>query len=47
MLTTTDKSIQDMAYSSGFESISHFNRTFRKIKGLNPSDYKKSNLKLH
>ena len=47
MLTTTDKSIQDIAYSSGFESISHYNRTFRKIKGLNPSDYKKSNLKLH
>jgi AraC-like DNA-binding protein len=46
MLTTTDKSIQDIAYSSGFESISHFNRTFRKIKGLNPSDYRKSNLKL-
>ena len=47
MLTTTDKSIQDIAYSSGFESISHFNRTFRKIKDLNPSDYKKLNLKLH
>ena len=47
MLTTTDKSIQDIAYSSGFESISHFNRTFRKIKGLNPSDYKKSNLQSH
>lgn len=47
LLLTKDLSIQTIAFSSGFESISHFNRTFRKIKGLSPSDYLKSNLKSH
>jgi AraC-like DNA-binding protein len=47
LLLTKNLSIQTIAFSSGFESISHFNRTFRKIKGLSPSDYLKSNLKSH
>ncbi len=40
-LLTTNLSIQDIAYACGFESISHFNRTFKKLKGLSPSNYKK------
>jgi AraC-like DNA-binding protein len=47
LLTTTNKPVQDIAFSCGFESLSHFNRTFKKLKSQSPSDYKKSNLKLH
>lgn len=45
LILTKDLSIQAIAFSSGFESISHFNRTFKKLKGISPSEYKKSNLK--
>lgn len=31
--------ISGVAYSSGFENISNFNRQFKKIKGLTPSKY--------
>jgi AraC-like DNA-binding protein len=47
LLLIKNLSIQTIAFSSGFESISHFNRTFRKIKDLSPRDYLKSNLKSH
>jgi len=46
LMLSKDLSIQAIAFSAGFESISHFNRTFKKIKGLSPSEYKKSNLKI-
>ena len=36
--------IQEVAFSSGFESLSHFNRTFKEFKEMNPSQYKKSRL---
>lgn len=35
------KSISDACYSSGFESLSYYNRTFKKITGENPSDFRK------
>lgn len=41
MLSTTNKPIQDIAYVSGFESISHFNRTFKNIKGQSPRHFRK------
>ena len=40
MLTTTNMPIQDIAYISGFESISHFNRTFKKFKGISPNQFR-------
>ena len=39
LLTHQEMSIQSIAFSSGFESLSHFNRTFRKYKGLSPSGF--------
>ncbi len=33
--------IGEACFSSGFESLSYFNRTFKKITGENPSDFKK------
>lgn len=43
----TNKTIQisDVAYSAGFNSIPHFNVQFKKLTGMTPSQYKKSNLR--
>lgn len=32
----------DIAYDSGFSSISSFNRAFKKIKGISPSEFRKT-----
>lgn len=39
-LLYTDKPVTRVAFDNGFESISHFNRTFRKAKGITPSRYR-------
>lgn len=36
-----DKSISEVCYESGFESLSYFNKLFKKITGENPSVFKK------
>lgn len=46
LILTSNLSIQEIAFSSGFESISHFNRTFKKIKGLSPRAYKSLHQKM-
>jgi len=35
------KSVSEACYSSGFESLSYFNRIFKKITNENPSDFRK------
>lgn len=40
-LITTSDSIQTIAYNSGFDTISHFNRTFKAIKNMSPSEVRK------
>ena len=39
-----DMLILDIALEAGFESLSTFNRAFKKITGTTPSDYKKSQI---
>ena len=41
MLANSDISITEAAYSSGFSSISYFNRIFKKITGENPSQFRR------
>jgi AraC-like DNA-binding protein len=41
MLRHTDESIVNIAYDSGFDSLRNFNRVFKRIKGLTPSEYKR------
>ncbi len=36
-----DKSISEVCYESGFESLSYFNKLFKKIAGENPSVFRK------
>jgi AraC-like DNA-binding protein/mannose-6-phosphate isomerase-like protein (cupin superfamily) len=41
LLHETDKSINDIAYESGFESITYFNRVFLRKKKIRPGVYRK------
>lgn len=41
LLTETDKSISEVAYECGFESLTNFNRQFRRIKGVRPREFRK------
>ena len=41
MLKETIMPISDICYAVGFEDIPHFNRTFKKLKGESPKDYRK------
>ncbi|MFC5193863.1 AraC family transcriptional regulator [Bizionia hallyeonensis] len=42
MQTQTDSSISEIAYQSGFNNISNFNRQFKMIKGKSPNNYRKN-----
>lgn len=40
------QNVSEACFNSGFESLSYFNRTFKKITGENPSNFKKNYGKL-
>ena len=40
MLTDTEITVSEIAYGSGFGSVSQFNRTFRAIAGMAPKEYR-------
>ncbi|MBG0861066.1 MAG: helix-turn-helix domain-containing protein [Bacteroidales bacterium] len=40
LLRETEYQVQDIARECGFESISNFNKQFRKTEGLSPRDYR-------
>ena len=42
MLTTTDKSITQIAISCGFNDSNYFGDAFRRIKGMSPNKYRKN-----
>ena len=42
LLKNTDGQISAVAQSTGFDDINYFSRTFKKIKGLSPGEYRKS-----
>lgn len=39
-----DKNVTEACYESGFENLSHFNKTFKKITGENPSQFKRRHI---
>lgn len=43
LLTSSDKTIQEIAYSFGFNSQAHFAKFFRKMTNSTPSEYRKNN----
>lgn len=40
LLATTSSSITEIALSTGFEDINYFSRTFKKLKGVSPSQFR-------
>lgn len=42
LLQEHDLNIAEIAYQSGFENLSNFNRQFKKIKGITPTQYQES-----
>lgn len=44
ILVTTDHKIVDVAFESGFSSLSRFNEAFRQICGCSPRSYRQSHL---
>jgi len=40
-LLMSGQSVSDACYQTGFESLSYFNRTFNKVAGENPRDFRK------
>lgn len=41
LMTTTQKTLTEIALDSGFNSISYFNRAFSKLYGVSPNTYRK------
>jgi AraC-like DNA-binding protein len=41
LLTEGSMHVSEIAYDSGFENLSNFNRQFKKIKGVTPSEFQK------
>jgi AraC-like DNA-binding protein len=41
LLMDKDLSVMDICFDSGFNNLSHFNKQFRKINGIPPSEYRK------
>ncbi|XOV78052.1 MAG: AraC family transcriptional regulator [Aestuariibacter sp.] len=44
LLTESDEPVTEICFKVGFNNISNFNRQFYNIKGMTPSDYRKSAL---
>ena len=42
LLTVTDKSIKEISYELGFQSIYYFSNMFKKKEGINPSAFRKN-----
>lgn len=41
LISEKDKSILEAAYSCGFNSVANFNRQFKKLKGMSPSEFRR------
>lgn len=43
LLQQTDKTIAAISFEAGFESLTYFNRVFKRKRGANPNTYRKGN----
>ena len=41
LLENTDSSVIDISYDTGFNTPSHFHKTFKKLTGFSPNEYRK------
>lgn len=44
LLRTTEDSILDIAWNSGFRTVSYYNRVFKKSEGISPRDYRRQKI---
>ena len=42
LLLNPHKRVSEIAYEIGYQSLTHFNRTFHRIVGQSPTQYRKS-----
>lgn len=42
LLRNTDMDVSEIAYSCGFDTVSQFNRQFKQLTGMSPTEYRKS-----
>ena len=47
LLIDTDQTISEIAYASGYESLSNFNRRFHELTGLSPKEYRRQHQQLN
>lgn len=45
LLEDVDLRVSEIAFAAGFQSLSQFNRVFKKLSGKSPTDYRHSDLK--
>jgi AraC-like DNA-binding protein len=42
LLLTTNQTVKDIAYSLSFDNIGYFDRTFKRLTGVTPGEYRVS-----
>ena len=45
LLIDSDQNIAEIAYASGYESLSNFNRRFHELTGLSPKEYRREHVR--
>lgn len=45
LLSETDKSVTEIVFEAGYNNVAHFNKTFKKLVGVTPTEYRKGNSK--
>ena len=45
LISNSKAQMIDIAFDAGFSSVSTFNRAFKKVKGITPSEFKKTLIK--
>ncbi len=41
LLLASERSVLDIAFASGFRNLANFNRWFRRVKGMSPTEYRR------
>ena len=42
LLADSDENVVTIAYECGFNNLANFNRQFKRLKGMSPSEYRKT-----
>ena len=42
LLADSDENVVNIAYECGFNNLANFNRQFKRLKGMSPSEYRRT-----